>query len=155
MKLVVQQLVVRASAERVFELFTDPVQFGQWMAVGAVLDATAGGVVRWTHPNGDTVSGRYVEVDPPHRIVFTYGWERADVGIPPGLTTVEVDLVSQHDGSTLVKLVHRGLDNGAADAHRCGWVHYLDRMRRTAEGEDVGKDPWADRRVPSHQELQR
>ncbi|OMC57812.1 ATPase [Mycobacterium sp. IS-836] len=155
MKLVIQQLVVRASAERVFELFTDPVQFGQWMAEDAVLDAIAGGVVRWTHPNGDTVSGRYVEVERPRRIVFTYGWERADVGIPPGSTTVEVDLISQSDGSTLVKLVHRGLEGGAADAHHGGWVHYLDRLRRTAEGEDVGKDPWADRRVPSRQELHR
>jgi uncharacterized protein YndB with AHSA1/START domain len=152
MKLVVQQLVVRASVERVFELFTDPVQFGKWMAEDAILDATAGGVVRWTHPNGDTVSGRYVEVDPPRRIVFTYGWERVDVGIPPGSTTVEIDISPLPDGTTLLKLVHRGLEDGAADAHRGGWDHYLDRLRRTAEGEDVGLDPWADRRVPSRTE---
>ncbi|SPM26767.1 SRPBCC family protein [Mycobacterium terramassiliense] len=155
MKLVIQQIVVRATPERVFELFTDPAQFGQWMAAGATLDATPGGVVRWTHPNGDTVSGRYVEVDPPRRIVFTYGWERADVGIPPGSTTVEVDLIPQPDGTTLVKLVHRGLDDGAAEAHDGGWTHYLDRLCRTAEGEHVGADPWADRRVPSRAELRR
>ena len=153
MKLVIQQVVVRASAERVFELFTDPVQFGRWMAEGAVLDPTAGGVVRWTHPNGDTVSGRYVEVDRPRRIVFTYGWERVEVGIPPGSTTVEIDLIAQTDGSTLVKLVHRGLDDGAADAHRGGWTHYLDRLRRSGEGQAVGADPWADRRVPAREEL--
>lgn len=153
MKLVIQQLVVRASVERVFELFTDPVQFGRWMAEDAILDAAAGGVVRWTHPNGDTVSGRYVEVDPPRRIVFTYGWERADVGIPPGSTTVEIDLIARPDGSTLLKLVHRGLEDGAADAHHGGWSHYLDRLRRTAEGEDVGGDPWSDRRVPTREEL--
>jgi uncharacterized protein YndB with AHSA1/START domain len=150
-KLAVQQLVVRASAEKVFELFTNPAQFGQWMAQGATLDPTPGGIVRWTHPNGDTVSGRYVELRPPRRIVFTYGWERADVGIPPGSTTVEIDLIAQPDGSTLVKLVHRGLDDHAAEAHQGGWAHYLNRMRRSAEGEDVGTDPWADRRVPSHQ----
>ncbi|CPR05657.1 ArsR family transcriptional regulator [Mycobacterium bohemicum DSM 44277] len=152
MKLVVQQLVVRARPERVFEMFTDSELFGRWMAQDAVLDATAGGVIRWTHPNGDTVSGRYVELEPPRRIVFTYGWERADVGIPPGSTTVEIDLVAQDDGGTLVTLLHRGLEGGAADAHRGGWTHYLDRMRRTAEGEDVGADPWADRRVPSREE---
>ncbi|OBG35182.1 SRPBCC domain-containing protein [Mycobacterium sp. E3198] len=155
MKLVIQQLAVRATRERVFELFTDPEQFGQWMAEGAALDATPGGVVRWTHPNGDTVSGRYVEVDPPRRIVFTYGWERADVGIPPGSTTVEIDLTSQADGTTLVKLVHRGLDDGAARAHDGGWTHYLDRLRRNAEGDDVGADPWADRCVPSRAERRR
>lgn len=153
MKLVIQQLVLRASAERVFELFTDPVEFGKWMAEDAVLDAAPDGIVRWTHPNGDTVCGRYVEVTPPRRIVFTYGWERADVGIPPGSTTVEIDLISQPDGSTLLKLVHRGLEGGAADAHHGGWAHYLDRLRRLAEGENVGADPWSDRRVPTRKEL--
>lgn len=148
MKLAAQRLVVRASAQRVFELFTDPAQFAQWMAPQATLEPTPGGVVRWTHPNGDTVSGRYVEVT-PQRIVFTYGWEREDVGIPPGSTTVEIDLLAQPDGSTLVTLVHRGLDEPAADAHAGGWRHYLDRMRRTGEGEHVGPDPWADRRVPT------
>lgn len=155
MKLVIQQLVVRASVDRVFELLTDPVQFAQWMAEDAILDATAGGVVRWTHPNGDTVSGRYLEIERPRRIVFTYGWERADVGIPPGSTTVEIDLISQPDGSTLLKLVHRGLEDRAADAHHGGWAHYLDRLRCTAEGEHVGVDPWSDRRVPSREELYR
>lgn len=155
MKLVIQQLVIRASAERVFQLLTDPVQFGQWMAQDAILDATEGGIVRWTHPNGDTVSGRYVEVESPRRLVFTYGWERAEVGIPPGSTTVEIDLISQPDGSTLLKLVHRGLEDGAADAHHGGWAHYLNRLHRTGEGEDVGADPWADRRVPNREELSR
>jgi uncharacterized protein YndB with AHSA1/START domain len=125
------------------------------MAEDAILDATPGGVVRWTHPNGDTVSGRYVEVEPARRIVFTYGWERADVGIPPGSTTVEIDLISQPDGTTLLKLVHRGLEDGAADAHHGGWAHYLGRLRRIAEGEHVGADPWADRRVPSRGEFYR
>jgi hypothetical protein len=38
-----------------------------------------------------------------------------------------------------------GLDGGAADAHRDGWDHYLNRLRRTAEGETEGADP-----EPSH-----
>jgi uncharacterized protein YndB with AHSA1/START domain len=153
MKLAVQKLVIHAPADAVFQHFTDPKLFGLWMAEGATLEPTPGGVVRWTHPNGDTVSGRYVEVDPPRRLVFTYGWERAEVEIPPGSTTVEIDLVTLQDGATLVTLVHRGLDDGAAEAHQGGWQHYLDRLRRSTEGEDVGPDPWADRRVPTRKEL--
>lgn len=153
MKLAVQQLLIHAPAAEVFEFFVDPVLFGEWMAEGATLDPTPGGIVRWTHPNGDTVSGRYVEVDPPRRLVFSYGWERSEVEIPPGSTTVEIDLTAQDDGATLVTLVHRGLEAGAADAHAGGWAHYLDRLRRTAEGELVGPDPWADRRVPTPREL--
>ena len=153
MKLAVQRLVIQAPADHVFEHFVDPALFGLRMAEGATLDPSPGGILRWTHPNGDTVSGRYVEVDPPRRLVFTYGWERADVEIPPGSTTVEIDLIAQDDGATLVTLVYRGLRDRAADAHSGGWVHYLDRLRRTAEGERVGPDPWADRRVPTPEEL--
>jgi uncharacterized protein YndB with AHSA1/START domain len=155
MKLAVQRLVIQAPADEVFQYLIDPALFGDWMASGATLDPTPGGLVRWTHPNGDTVSGRYVEVDPPRRLVFTYGWERAEVKIPPGSTTVEIDLMSQDDGSTLVTLVHRGLQDRAADAHRGGWAHYLNRLRCAAEGEHVEPDPWADRRVPTPEELAR
>jgi uncharacterized protein YndB with AHSA1/START domain len=152
-KLAVQRLVIHAPADQVFEHLVDPTLFGLWRPTGATLDLTPGGTVRWTHPNGDTVSGHYIEIDPPHRLVFTYGWERAEVQIPPGSTTVEINLVAQEDGATLVTLVHRALDARAADAHKDGWAHYLDRLRRTAEGEPVGPDPWANRRVPTPEEL--
>jgi hypothetical protein len=68
---------------------------------------------------------------------------------------VEVDLTPQADGSTLVRLIHRGFDDRAADAHQGDWVHYLDRFGRAAEGERVGPDTWADRRVPARAELER
>jgi uncharacterized protein YndB with AHSA1/START domain len=152
-KLAVQRLVIQATAQEVFEYFVDPALFGQWMAEGATLDPRPDGTLRWTHPNGDTVSGRYVDVDPPRRLVFTYGWERAEVQIPPGSTTVEVDLVTQDDGATLVTLVHRGLEGGLVDAHRGGWAHYLDRLRLAVQGQPPGPDPWADRRVPTPQEM--
>jgi len=155
MKLAVQRLVIQAPAEQVFAHFVDPALFGLWMVEDATLEPAPDGIIRWTHPNGDTVSGRYVEVDPPRRLVFTYGWERAEVQIPPGSTTVEIDLVDQDDGTTMVTLVHSGLEAGAADAHGGGWAHYLDRLRRTAGGECVGPDPWANRRVPTPEELTR
>ena len=155
MKLAVQRLVIDAPAEQVFEHFVDPALFGLWMAEGATLDPVAGGSVSWTHPNGDTVSGRFVEVVRPRRLVFTYGWERTEVQIPPGSTTVEVDLIEQDDGTTLVTLRHHGLGDAAADAHGGGWAHYLGRLRGVTEGQEVGPDPWADRRVPTPAELAR
>ena len=78
-------------------MLTDPALFVQWMADDATLDPRPGGVVRWTHANGDTCSGEYVELVPARRVVFTYGWERADVEIPPGSTTVEIDLTATTD----------------------------------------------------------
>jgi uncharacterized protein YndB with AHSA1/START domain len=148
-KLAVQQLVIRADADRVFDMLIDPVLFVSWTAEDATLEPTPGGVVRWTHPNGDTVSGRYIIIDRPRRLVFTYGWERIDVGTPPGSTQVEITLTAQPDGSILVKLVHSGLRDRAADAHRGGWAHYLERLRRSAEG----RHDLCDRAVPRKREV--
>ena len=153
MKLVAQEVTVHASAEQLYELLVNPGLFVQWMADDATLDPVAGGVIRWTHANGDTCSGHYVELVAGRRVVFTYGWERVDVAIPPGSTTVEIDLIPQDDDTTLVRLVHRGLEDLAADAHSGGWEHYLDRLRRCAETGPTGPDPWADRRVPTPEEL--
>jgi uncharacterized protein YndB with AHSA1/START domain len=106
-----------------------------------------------THANGDTCSGTHVELVPGRRVVFTYGWERPEVEIPPGSTTVEIDLTPTVDGGTLLKLVHRGLAAPAADAHDGGWHHYLGRLGRLAAGDPPGRDPLASRRVPTPAEM--
>ncbi len=72
-KLAVQELVVHAPIEQLFELLVDPELFVLWMADDATLDPVPGGVVRWTHPNGDSCSGTYVEVVRPNRVVSTNG----------------------------------------------------------------------------------
>jgi uncharacterized protein YndB with AHSA1/START domain len=56
-----------------------------------------------THQNGARVVGRFVELVPHRRIVFTYGWEDGRLGVPPESTTVEIDLVEQ-GGTTTVRL---------------------------------------------------
>ncbi len=151
MKLVAQELVIDAPVAEVYRLLVDPELFVQWMAVEATLDPRPGGTVAWTHANGDRCAGEYVEVVPERRVVFTYGWERAEVGIPPGSTTVEIELEPAGEGTRL-RLVHRGLDDAAAEGHDGGWRHFLGRLKQRAEGEDPGPDPFADRRAPSAEE---
>jgi uncharacterized protein YndB with AHSA1/START domain len=151
-KLVVQELTLAAPADVVYRMLTDPTEFVRWMAEDAVLDPRPGGVVCWTHANGDTCSGAFVELIPDRRVVFSYGWERAEIGVPPGSTTVEIDLHPNDDGTRL-RLVHRGLDEPLAGAHNGGWRHYLDRLRRCAAGDDPGPDPLATIRVPTPAEL--
>jgi uncharacterized protein YndB with AHSA1/START domain len=41
------------------------------------------------------VVGRFVELVPHRRLVFTYGWEDGLMGVPPESTTVEIDLVER------------------------------------------------------------
>ncbi|HET6687284.1 MAG TPA: SRPBCC domain-containing protein [Jiangellaceae bacterium] len=68
----------------------------------------------------DTASSVERTLSPARRIVFTYGWERANVEVPPGSTTVEITLRS-HGTGTELHLVHRGLAGPMADAHAGGW----------------------------------
>jgi uncharacterized protein YndB with AHSA1/START domain len=147
-KLVDRRLFIDAPPARVYELLTDAEQFVQWMAPSAEIDARPGGVITWTHENADVVSGTYVELVPDRRVVFTYGWVRADVGIPPGSTTVEIDLRPEGAGTAL-HLVHRGLADPLADAHGGGWANYLRRLAAVAEGRDPGTDALAGERVPT------
>jgi uncharacterized protein YndB with AHSA1/START domain len=148
MKLVERRLFIAATPARVYELLTDAELLVEWMAPYAELDPKLGGAVHWTHANGDSVVGAFVELVPARRIVFTFGWDRADVGIPPGSTTVEIDLRPSRDGTEL-SLVHRGLAGPMADAHGGGWDNYLARLAAVAEGRDAGPDPLAAVRVPA------
>ena len=152
MKLIERELFIDAPPERVFELLTDAELLIEWMAPEAELDARVGGQIRWTHLEGDSVIGNFVELVPARRVVFTFGWDRPDVAVPPGSTTVEIDLRPAR-GGTQLRLVHRGLSGPMADAHAGGWTNYLTRLAFVAEGRDPGPDPLAGARVPAAADL--
>jgi uncharacterized protein YndB with AHSA1/START domain len=111
------------------------------MGVDVKLDPRPGGEL-WVNVTGtDIAVGQFVELDPPHRVVFTWGWETPDHPVPPGSSTVEVTLVA--DGAaTVVRLVHRDLPADEA-GHGEGWDHYLARLARALGGGDPGPDDWA------------
>jgi len=100
-RLVDRRLVIDAPPSRVYRLLTDAERFVKWMAPEAVLEPRPGGTITWRHANGDRCGGTFVELVPERRIVFTYGWERADVAIPPGSTTVEITLSPHGHGTEL------------------------------------------------------
>jgi uncharacterized protein YndB with AHSA1/START domain len=132
---------IEAPPEVVFPFFTDPARMVSWMGVAALLDPRPGGTFR-VEPNGrDVVIGEYVEVDPPNRVVFTWGFEGIEPVVEPGSTRVEVTLEQDGDG-TLVTLAHHGLADGARDPHAEGWSHYLARLTPVAEGRPSEPDPW-------------
>jgi len=134
---------IAASPHTVFEFFTDPAKMVQWMGTEATLDPSPGGVCR-VNPSGHLVmSGQFVEVDPPRRLVFSWGWETSLFETPPQSTVVEVSLEPDGDG-TVVHLVHRRIRPEAVAFHRAGWDHYLPRLAQVAAGTDPGEDPWRD-----------
>src|SRR6266487_4793122 len=102
--LVEHEVRVAASPDSVFEYFIDPAKMVEWMGTEATLDPRPGGICR-INPSGQVaMMGEFVEVDPPHRVVFTWGWTNADA-VPPGSTRVVVTL-DEEDGGTRVVLRH-------------------------------------------------
>ena len=65
---------IGATVDTVFEYFTDSALWAAWWGTGSAIDARPGGRMLIRHNNGFEVIGEVLEVDPPRRIVFTYGY---------------------------------------------------------------------------------
>jgi uncharacterized protein YndB with AHSA1/START domain len=131
---------IAASPATVFSFFASPERWMRWQGVEAVVEPWPGGVFRMNVRGDGFASGRFTEVVPDRRLVFTWGWEAPDRGVPPGSTVVEIDLQPDGDGTAL-RLVHRHLPGPALESHRWGWGHYTGRLAEAAAGGDPGPDP--------------
>ena len=137
-----RELAIAARPETVWELLTDPIQATRWMGREARFDLRRGGEYRVDVVPGNVAVGEFVEIDPPRRLVFTWGWESGGSSVAPGSTTVEFDLVPDGEG-TLLRFRHSNLPSAEATAsHSHGWDHYLDRLVVAGAGKDPGVDPW-------------
>src|SRR5262249_1051216 len=111
----------------VFGYFVDPDLYRRWKGSTADLDSRPAGLYRLLMPSGDRVRGQYIAVEPPHRVVFTWGFE-GNADLPPGSSTVEVTLTADGDG-TIVRLRHDRLPSDPSrEQHAIGWRHYLERL---------------------------
>jgi uncharacterized protein YndB with AHSA1/START domain len=134
-------LSIDASPETVWEFFVDPQKLMRWKGINAELDPQAGGSYFCEVIPGHVARGEYIELDRPNRLVFTWGWDGND-GVPPGSSTIEVELASDGEGTSL-RFVHRDLPSAESVAsHAHGWDHYLPRLELAAAGRDPGADPW-------------
>ena len=135
--LVEREIRVEAPPETVFGFFTEPDKLARWLGTGATLDPRPGGVFSVSMVADFSVTGEFVEVEPYRRVVFTWGYNSALPGepvnpLPPGSSTVEVELVPDGDG-TLVRLAHRAPPR-LAPFHQAGWDNYLARLAVAAGG---------------------
>jgi uncharacterized protein YndB with AHSA1/START domain len=138
---VTAEIRIEARPEAVFPFLTEPDLIVRWKGSDARVEAVPGGEYRVNVTARNVAVGEYVAVEPPRRVVFTWGWEGDDL-LPPGTSTVEIELVPDGD-ATIVRLSHSGLPDGADAAQREGWEHFLPRLATAAAGGDPGPDPWA------------
>jgi uncharacterized protein YndB with AHSA1/START domain len=126
---------IDAPPEQVYEYFTRPEAIVRWMGDYALLEAKPGG--RFTlDVQGTPVRGRYLQLDPPHRLLISWGHAGSD-RLPPGASTVEVRLITDR-GGTRVELEHRDLPAADQPRHATGWTHYLARLQAAATGHHPG-----------------
>jgi uncharacterized protein YndB with AHSA1/START domain len=136
-----REVAIAAGPETVWEFLVDPEKLVRWMGVDAVVEPEPGGLYRVEVHPGTFARGEFVELDRPRRVVMTWGWEPgAQSNLPPGASTVAIDLVPEGDG-TVLRLTHE-LPSAHVGRHGEGWEHYLGRLRLAAEGEDPGRDSW-------------
>jgi uncharacterized protein YndB with AHSA1/START domain/DNA-binding transcriptional ArsR family regulator len=128
----------RASAEDVFDAWTNPEVIKRWWHPGpdwvtatAEVDLRVGGqlvvVMRDANGNDYTGRGQYTVVDRPSRLAWIWHGEEDEAG-----TGSQLDLAFvEHDGHTTVTLIHDGLPDGqpAAEFHE-GWDLILDNLAR-------------------------
>ena len=135
---------IDAPPERVWEYFTRPDAIVRWMGEYALLEPEPGG--RFTvDVKGAPVRGRFLRLDPPRRLLISWGYAGSD-RLGPGASTVEIRLTPD-GGGTRVDLEHRDLPPTEQPGHVTGWAHYLARLAAAAVGE-AGPDPGMGEPVP-------
>ena len=135
--LVVIRRTVPASAEKAFKAWTDPAAIAQWGAprtsviTRADVDLRVGGrfVQHMRAANGfeRRVTGTYIEVDAPHKLVYTWRWE-----LPPEENESRVTVEFRQLGdNTEVIVTHAMLaDDTSRGNHANGWNGCLDKYEK-------------------------
>jgi uncharacterized protein YndB with AHSA1/START domain len=134
---VVCELNIDAAPETVFEFFVDANKLTRWLAASATLDPRPGGACHQDHARetGEEpfhMLGEFLEVDPPSRVVFTWGFAEPEVRVPVGSSRVEVTLRAVGEGTHL-HLEHHDLPASEITSHSAGWTGMLDRLARAID----------------------
>lgn len=121
---------VGAPPERVFDHFVSSTRMTTWLGQWADLEPIVGGRFA-VDIEGVAVRGRYLELDPPRRLLISWG-HAGSQRLPPGASTLEVLLTPEDDG-TRVDIRHRGLPEPERSRYPAGWRHFLTQLARHAE----------------------
>ena len=130
---IVKEIRIEARPETVFAFFTEPEKMTRWLCSAATVDLHPGGVYDQTHTSDAGVDyhleSRFVEVEPPHRLLFTWKFATGTPEERAVTSTVEVTFEPDGDG-TFVRLVHRDVPEGLHADHDAGWSALFGRLER-------------------------
>jgi uncharacterized protein YndB with AHSA1/START domain len=118
-----RHILIRARRETVFRYFTDSERWAAWWGAGSTIDPRPGGRVFVRHPNAVESAGEVIEIDPPRRIVYTFGFS-SGTPMPEGGSRVTITLDDDPAGTRL-HLRHEFAEVAARDHHVQGWRYQL------------------------------
>ncbi len=137
---IVQEIVIKAPAERIFEALTNSAQRTKWWGAEGRFQTThmesdlrPGG--KWMM-RGDgiggrpfTVRGEYRQIEPPRLLIFTWlpDWQEDAFE-----TLVRFDL-TENNGITTVRLTHSGLATESSRLGHKGWPQILTWLQAYCE----------------------
>ena len=116
-------ITIAAPRDLVFEFLSQPERWAAWWGPGSTIDARAGGRLLVRHPGGIEFTGEVLDIDPPNRIVFTYG-NASGSPVPPGGSVVTIALEPVPAGTRL-HLTHALADPALRDEFVQGWRFQL------------------------------
>lgn len=146
--LVVIRRTVVATVQRAFEAWTDPASIALWGAPGASVitraevDLRVGGrfVQHMRAANGfeRRVSGSYITIDAPHKLVYTWRWE-----IPPeeNESQVTVEFLAVGDNTEIIVTHALLTDDLSRQNHGNGWSGCLDKYVALLQQADTLSNP--------------
>jgi uncharacterized protein YndB with AHSA1/START domain len=142
---IVQEVTIKAAAERIFAALTKPDELLEWWVTEGKFRAThvesdlrPGG--RWSmrlvsDRTGDasctSVHGEFRVIDPPRLLIFT--WIRDEEHHPE--TLVRWDL-EETDGGTTIRVTHSGLTSERLRTRNSGWPLILELLKTHLEKQD-------------------
>jgi len=129
----------RASCDRLYQAWTDPIMIQRWLAPGANVveqaetDLRVGGRfhLQTRGPDGrqHRISGRYQELEPGKRIVQTWIYEGPLDLLPGEETLLQIDFAPRDDGTSEMRLSHRRIARAdIREAYREDWPSCFDKL---------------------------
>lgn len=128
----------KAPREEVFDAWTNPAKLKRWWAAApddqpslAEVDLRVGGAYRLGMqkagaPAPVVVGGKFMEVSPPERLVYTWEWEGEMPGGAPTQVTVEF---RQEGAGTRVVITHERFESKErGQSHAEGWGGCLESL---------------------------